>query len=519
MNYFQYEIVTDNIGMHHINIPSAQPQLLFRDSYVGIAVKVILVLLLPLAGSVGHNVAYLLLAGWALRGPREALEALSLTWFLNFVNPGIYSPSGQADMLRWLVLGAAFLSVLRVGLLSPQSNRSQELTSGAWFGVVTFCSVAGVLAVFSSYVPDVSISMLFMFFVGATTVLFGYALTAHLASYWERWFLVFFVVILAVSFPLIVHDLGYVRNNQGFQGLTDHPQTYGVFLAPFLSWMVALLLSGRLRGSFWWGVAAITCISLVATQARTGAFAAVLGFTCIAGLKYIQRPSVRALLGTWLPRLVILALIGVASVAAYGVGIRTSVIEFVQKRDIEQTQGRMGVEEVTRTRRMLTELSMDNFRESPLIGIGFGVRSSPPYALVEQQMQRAGPGVTASDLFPDSYSYPRDPVLGLPMAGGSEKGTTVTAVLEEVGVIGFMFFLGMLAMLLQPALRSAVGLAPGALLLTAFLVNFGEAVLFSFGGMGMLIWLLLGLAYTRAQHASVRSSHTPSPPVQQSVRS
>ena len=469
---------------------------------------VIGVIVLPLAGGIGHALAYGLLALWALRSPRHALEALTLTWLLNFLNPGIYSPSGQSDMLRWAVVGSAFLSVIRVGMLSDQRFGGRPLTTPAWYAVALFCSVAAILALFASYIPDVSMSMLAMFLIGTTTVLFGYALTASAVDYWERWFLVFFGVILLVGFPLIVHDLGYARNNRGFQGLTNHPQTYGVFLAPFLSWIVALLLSRRLTGTLWWGIVGVACISLIATQARTGAFAVALGLTLMIGFKYFQRPAVRAMLSAWLPRLILAGLLGMAGLVAYGVDVRTHVVEFVQKQELDPERGRIDMDEVTRTRRMLTDQSLANFEESPLVGIGFGVRSSPSYALVRARMENAGLGERAEDLFPEAYDYPRDPIFGIPMAGGSEKGTTVVAVLEEVGVIGFAFFLLMLGALLLPTLRASVGIAPGALMLTGFLLTFGEAVFFAFGGMGLLLWLLFGLGYTQARERAPHATAT-----------
>src|SRR5665811_240325 len=80
------------------------------------ALKVILILVLPLAGAAAHAAAYLLLAAWALGRARRAIEALTLTWLITFLNPGIYNLSPQSDALRWVVIGAAFLAVSREAL-------------------------------------------------------------------------------------------------------------------------------------------------------------------------------------------------------------------------------------------------------------------------------------------------------------------------------------------------------------------------------------------------------------------
>jgi hypothetical protein len=182
--------------------------------------------------------------------------------------------------------------------------------------------------------------------------------------------------------------------------------------------------------------------------------------------------------------------------------VRTQVLEFVLKTEVVDDSARFDTDQVASSRRMLTDKSMANFREQPLIGIGFGVQSEPPYALVRSTMESAGPGVSAEEYFPDAYGYARDPLFNIPLEGSSEKGTTPVAVLEEVGIIGFIFFLFMVGALFLPNLRATVGLAPGALMATALLINMGEAVFFSFGGAGVLIWLLFGLAYTEAVHGT-----------------
>ena len=67
------------------------------------------------------------------------------------------------------------------------------------------------------------------------------------------------------------------------------------------------------------------------------------------------------------------------------------------------------------------------------------------------------------------------------------------AVLEEVGIPGLLFVLLWIWIVFR---RSALGgMAPLAVVMTVLLINLGESVLFSPGGMGLLQLILLGWAF------------------------
>jgi len=65
-----------------------------------------------------------------------------------------------------------------------------------------------------------------------------------------------------------------------------------------------------------------------------------------------------------------------------------------------------------------------------------------------------------------------------------EKGVMPLAVLEGLGVPGFMFFLVWIGLLIQRASR--YGVTELALIFTLLLFNFGESTLFSPSGFGMI---------------------------------
>lgn len=67
-------------------------------------------------------------------------------------------------------------------------------------------------------------------------------------------------------------------------------------------------------------------------------------------------------------------------------------------------------------------------------------------------------------------------------------------VLEEIGVFGFVLFLMWSVALIGSAVRR--GLVSTAIVVTVLLVNLGEANLFSPGGMGLFLLIVISMAVT-----------------------
>src|SRR5262249_33043058 len=89
-----------------------------------------------------------------------------------------------------------------------------------------------------------------------------------------------------------------------------------------------------------------------------------------------------------------------------------------------------------------------------------------------------------------------DKVTGLPLSAPVEKGFLPTAVLEETGIFGAIFF----ALFLFSAMRLVVrrgDIVLAWIFFTCLFVNVGEMIFFSAGGLGLYIWLLMGWAAAR----------------------
>ncbi|HEX8360776.1 MAG TPA: O-antigen ligase family protein [Longimicrobium sp.] len=440
-----------------------------------ILAKYAIVLLLPFvgtllsrqAGAAAHMGVYLFLSLWALAGPRRCIEALTLSWLATFLNPGLFASSGLGEVLRWLILAAGAANVLTHVVLRESS------LPRAWLWVTGFVLATAGLAVYTSYALDVSLFKLASFSMGSTAVLFAFHLTRHEAGYWRLWFFALFAVVVTAGFPLIVHPLGYFRNGRSFQGITGQPQTYSLFIGPLLAWCIARLITRQDRGLAKWALAGMAALSLVATQGRTGLVAGVAGLL-LAGLWWMVSGRMRvAIPRAWIVLVLLAVGAGTGWVATHTQTASRAVLNFMMKGRADA-----GLDAAFHASRgFLIEASMENFRQNPLTGIGFGVGSDPSSFLVR-----------------------RDPLLGLPVGASTEKGFTAVAILEEVGLVGMTLFLLMVGALLRPVFTRRATFPTTVLALSALMVNFGESVFFALGGSGMLVWLLMGAARVMAAH-------------------
>ncbi|MDE3051447.1 MAG: hypothetical protein KGJ48_16300, partial [Nitrospirota bacterium] len=83
--------------------------------------------------------------------------------------------------------------------------------------------------------------------------------------------------------------------------------------------------------------------------------------------------------------------------------------------------------------------------------------------------------------------------FGLPLSAPTEKGFLPTAILEETGILGTLCLILLLGSLIWQVSRKS-DIATTWIFFTSILVNVGEMVFFSFGGLGLYIWLIMGWA-------------------------
>lgn len=436
-----------------------------------------LALAMRLASTPTANLSYLILAGYALIGRAQAIQALSLSWLFTMLNPGLAAEATTSSIGRYAVLLSAATSVF----VRSRTFRSSGIhVRSVTMNTMLLGLFLVVHSLFCSSIIDVSILK-----AVSWTLAMGTLVAAWLGlSPDERDRLsqqIFFglIVLMLVSLPLLGLPLGRLRNESGFQGVLNHPQVFGSTMALLGAWVISRTLGQKQPPWLMVALAGSCLVLVVLSEARTAGLALVLG----VGIAVITAPSLagrsvhKVLPGLRSKRMYLMGMITLAGTLLAGSMLADQIDYFLSKSGRSQASGLIDAYQSSRGRKM--HEMWDNIKITPWQGSGFGIASVPA-----------------------EMEIGRDPILNLPVSASVEKGVLPLAVLEEVGIIGFVVVAAWIWMLLRRS--STGGIVPVTVAFTALLLNMGEATLFSPGGMGLLSLVLLGWAFACGQAADTR---------------
>lgn len=431
-------------------------------------------LALRLASSGTANLSYLLIAAYALRGRGQAIQALALSWLFTMLNSELAPEASVASMGRYLVIFAAAISVAwRSGSVVVNKLSLFTLLLGA---------LMLVHSLLFSAVMDISVLKVVSWMAVVLTLLSAWQSlpAAQLTALFDQlqWGLIW---LMLLSLPLLaIPSIGYAVNGAGFQGLLNQPQAFGPTAA-----LVGAMLGGRVLGvpkPRWRDLALLgMCVVLIVlSEARTAGLAWVLGLIGSVVLSPVfAGKSWRCMLpGLHSRRLVVVGLALFVAIVVSGPVLVGQLSSYLFKR----TDAASFVDAAETSRGILVFAMLDNIQAHPLTGIGFGIASIPELMVVE-----------------------RDPLLGLPLGAPIEKGVMPIAVLEELGVFGAVAVLSWLLIVLRRGAKA--GVTQFSVILTLLLVNFGEYMFFSVGGMGILLLILLTGAVTVKDRGTGTTDH------------
>jgi hypothetical protein len=425
------------------------------------------VLLVALVALAAHPyaplIALIALSVWALFGAKQAIQTLSLVVLIKFLNPAIYQFAGPVSLWGWIALATAGSRIFYDNLRMPGKHHPVI----PW--LLLFAAVIFIQSLFFSHHAVVSVFKVVSFTFSAAAVLLGFKVTASRSVDWTPWVLGLWIAVLVVSAPTwFVPGIGFARNGSGFQGILNHPQTFGIFLAPMVAWVTGRVLFPPFERAYWlYAMLLIAWCFLVMTRARTALIAVLTGFAVIALVALWNRPEWRKCIGKGMfrPVSIFAGLALVSLILLQPSLIVESATDFIQK-------GKHGMkveESFEHSRGGGIAGQWGNFKKHPLVGIGFGVSLDK------------------------SFKPVFDEVTGLPLSASMEKGFLPSAVLEETGAIGTMLFLLFLFALFRHVFSETHFMLPW-MFLTSLFVNVGEMIFFSAGGFGLYIWLLMGWA-------------------------
>jgi hypothetical protein len=444
-------------------ILSIQNRLSIRLSITSILVSVGIVF--RIASPVTADLSYVLLAVLALMGRRQVIIALALSWLFTMANPGLVPTSSFGTIGRFLVIIAAATSI--VLRMRPLVDRHASALT--WVTVV-FSVFVFFHSLFVSPYPHVSLLKLFswlLVFLALLHAWIGMKLETRVKVANQLFWAL--VVLSLVSLPLMFHDVGYLRNGTGFQGVLNHPQAFGVTMALLGAWSIGRLLTARRFLLLEFAIFLLALFLILSSKTRTAGLALILAIVLsllIARVSSLKRlhvlvPAIRSKKFRLMLMFSVIVMIGASPVLLQIVNVfitksgRTQVVDIVTAYEV--------------SRGVLYIPILDNIANNPWRGIGYGIASDPNALIIQ-----------------------RDAVFGLPVSASVEKGVMPLVVLEELGIWGFSIFLVWLLIAFRCALRG--GLLALSLFFVVLLINLGEAIFFSPGGLGLLTILLFTYA-------------------------
>ena len=438
----------------------------FSDFFSWRAMRLFAVLyIVGISNGIAMTIVLVGLLAWSVTGTRQAIMAMSLVALYRVTNGAVASFSPFANVLFWLVAIVA----------SARLYRDARGLPAPFVWVTAFAVVAAMLSLMVSKAPDISLMKVLSFFIVSSALLLAsQRLQSADVAWLQKWFFSIALLMAALSIlTAAVPSIGFRKVAGSLQGMFNHPQAAGIFFVPFASWFVARVFVEPVRYLPRWvlAMAALFSALIVASHSRTAMLATFLsvGVTLtillVKGRKGAHTRSRGQLLGV----AVLMALLSTAILAS---GVLNDEFESLVKKGDDTSVA----EAFQSSRGAGMAKHVENFLGAPLTGHGFGVY---PHGV------RGGEGHVKR-------------VLGIPFSASAEKGIAFTSVLEEVGIVGATLFYGLLLSIVGGMARGH-SLGALAMVVGTITVNFGEAIIFSTGGMGLFMWLIAGFGLARGR--------------------
>ena len=431
----------------------------------------IISIILRLADNTTSDFSFLILAFLCFFGIREIIISLLLTWLFSCLNTGIFPPTYSGNILRYLVILAAFISSFNnLKLRSVIFNKNLYLASIILFIFLLFHSI------FISKIPELSIlkSISWLLFFILSINCWSNLNEDDLSRLLKNIFFIFTTIVL-LSLFFIKSKIGYLKNNEGFQGILNHPQLFGMVMSLFGIFILTSFKKKIFTSFFYFTIFVIVILFLILSESRTAIFAFLGSYIILLISNYFFDKKNRKYTNSLILIIVLAPLLVFISI--YSLFILNSIFDIIILDNILTKSGRSdNVESLfeiySESRGNLVLDSYNNIIKNFWTGIGFGIASDH-----------------------ENMKIYKDVLFDIPFSAPMEKGVFYVAIFEEIGVIGIIILLFFLTICLISIMSSRSNYLP--LFSIILLLNFGESTFFSTGGAGGLLLIFFSLSITR----------------------
>lgn len=432
------------------------------------AMLIIPFLLINKAGAVGNIIFFAGIAALVVRGREWPLKALTLM-VLGLICNQWYVPKSPI----WTIARFCIPPLVLIWSMTDMTRLKISLLQRRYYlWHVLFIVVSAILSIMTGYFVRIALLKILNYAIGTTAILAQVAIQRARRRDLTEWFVTLIVVIVILGFASLPLGIAYNAKHLGeggpkyyFNGPFYHSNTMGPFAALIALYLSSVYLFGAYRNRWICGALILSLVYFMRlSQSRTSFAALLAGLSVVLALTFLLRRRRQILLRLNLRRSTLIAgavafaaALALVDVATDG-QLSKSAIKFINKGPDREE---VSLEQVLSSRQGRIEMSWANFQQSPLIGIGFEL--------------------STEQWFQENASIFYAPV---------EKGFLPTAVLEQSGIIGAVFFVATLIAMIG-YLASTMNV-PGLVMFIGFLiVNCGEVMYFSVAGHGAFGWLMV----------------------------
>jgi O-Antigen ligase len=410
----------------------------------------------------------------SLKSSDNAIIALLYSIFISFLNPTIFSYVSEQATIKLLFLFVAAGKILFAHFLVNSFKISKQ-----HIFVLPYYFFAALSIVFSSETTnlDVSTFKFLNFVLYSSAIIVGFSNSKVSVKAWFSKVNTLVLSVVVLSAPLIIlPQFSFARNGSGFQGLLNHPNAFGVIVAPLISLLTLKIFEKSdftSKKLYSYLLFFLCCTLSIFSAARSSLIAAFLGVFSTFSIYLLANWNFKKFdFKIFLVAILIIFPIYILNLSSFSSNFSSFILK--------NTDQDSSISDVyLNSRGFLIDLSLKNFSENPILGIGFAKPSDPSRFFVE-----------------------RDSIFGLPLSAPTEKGMIISASLEETGILGTFALLFGIFWILKSGFKI---LSPNQFvqILTALLLNFSEMMFFSFSGLGLFIWIYLGIACCKGDESAI----------------
>lgn len=369
-----------------------------------------------------------------------AIKMLNIITLRTIINPGIAIGIDSIQNVKWIIIFlCSFYLMFNYRKIDMILKRKMNK-------ILIAIMVYAIYTLLSSFIfstlPIVAMFKLISYVIVFIGIIIGIAATYHEIN-WIQWMYRMLATLFILSIPLIPISVGYLRTGHSFQGLTNHPNMFGIVGSLFVALTLTNLQQGNLKYPLKEMFLVIaTLFMIILCKSRTGFITSI--FLIILYLIFSKVGTVKKLIAfNFFSAITILY--------SFSSG---DIFQFIKKFMYK------GQEDILFSRTEQVGSLMDNFLRNPWFGSGFAVPVTP-YR---------------------TYAFSLEYLV--------EPGNLLLAVLSYGGLIGFILFLNYMFKILWINKKNFRYLS--FLPIGAVLISMGEMVFFSSNNIA--IWICMFLA-------------------------